>query len=52
MLLVVKDPSPADLDEKKRPNPRPTTIRYPGSHVIDSAGNAVGFCVHTARDRM
>jgi D-serine deaminase-like pyridoxal phosphate-dependent protein len=30
----------------------PTTIRYPGSHVIDSAGSVVDFYVHTARDRM
>ena len=26
MLLLVKDPSPADLDEEKRPNPRPYVI--------------------------
>jgi D-serine deaminase-like pyridoxal phosphate-dependent protein len=30
----------------------PTTIRYPGSHVIDAAGDVVDFYVHTARDRM
>jgi len=29
----------------------PTTIRYPGSHVIDSAGKVIDFFVHTARDR-
>ena len=26
MLLLVKDPSPADLDEEKRPNPRPWVV--------------------------
>lgn len=26
LLLIVKDPSPADLDEEKRPNPRPYVI--------------------------
>jgi dipeptidyl aminopeptidase/acylaminoacyl peptidase len=26
MLLIVKDPSPADLDEEKRPNPRPWVV--------------------------
>jgi len=26
MLLSIKDPSPADLDEEKRPNPRPYVI--------------------------
>ena len=30
----------------------PTTIRYPGSHVIDSAGEVVDFYLHTARDRL
>lgn len=29
----------------------PTTIRYPGSHVIDSAGEVVDYFLHTARDR-
>jgi D-serine deaminase-like pyridoxal phosphate-dependent protein len=29
----------------------PTTIRYPGSHVIDAAGNVVDYYLHTARDR-
>jgi len=29
----------------------PTTIRYPGSHVIDSEGQVVDFFLHTARDR-
>lgn len=29
----------------------PTTVRYPGSHVIDSAGVVVDFVLHTARDR-
>jgi D-serine deaminase-like pyridoxal phosphate-dependent protein len=29
----------------------PTTIRYPGIHVIDSAGKAVDYYLHTARDR-
>ena len=30
----------------------PTTIRYPGSHLIDSAGEVVDFYLHTARDRL
>jgi len=30
----------------------PTTIRYPGSHVINSAGAVVDYYLHTARDRM
>jgi len=30
----------------------PTTIRYPGVHVIDSAGKVVDYFVHTARDRL
>jgi len=30
----------------------PTTIRYPGSHVIDSAGNVTDYYLHTARDRL
>ena len=30
----------------------PTTIRYPGSHVIDSDGEVVDFYLHTARDRL
>jgi D-serine deaminase-like pyridoxal phosphate-dependent protein len=29
----------------------PTTIRYPGIHVIDTAGNVVDYYLHTARDR-
>jgi D-serine deaminase-like pyridoxal phosphate-dependent protein len=29
----------------------PTTIRYPGIHVIDAAGAVVDYYVHTARDR-
>jgi D-serine deaminase-like pyridoxal phosphate-dependent protein len=29
----------------------PTTIRYPGIHVIDTAGDVVDYYVHTARDR-
>jgi D-serine deaminase-like pyridoxal phosphate-dependent protein len=29
----------------------PTTIRYPGSHVIDTAGEVVDYYLHTARDR-
>jgi len=29
----------------------PTTVRYSGSHVIDSAGKVVDFFEHTARDR-
>jgi len=30
----------------------PTTIRYPGIHVIDTAGEVVDYYMHTARDRM
>ena len=30
----------------------PTTIRYPGIHVIDSAGEVVDYYPHTARDRL
>ena len=52
MVLLVKDPSPADLDEEKRPNPRPWVIdrlqfkrdyvgyldnRHTHVHVIDIA---------------
>jgi D-serine deaminase-like pyridoxal phosphate-dependent protein len=29
----------------------PTTIRYPGIHVIDAAGEVVDYFLHTARDR-
>lgn len=29
----------------------PTTIRYPGSYVLDEAGDVVDFYPHTARDR-
>jgi len=29
----------------------PTTIRYPGIHVIDAAGEVVDYYLHTARDR-
>jgi len=29
----------------------PTTIRYPGIHVIDTAGKVVDYFLHTARDR-
>ena len=29
----------------------PTTIRYPGSYVIDAEGAVVDFYPHTARDR-
>lgn len=29
----------------------PTTIRYPGSHVIDAKGAVVDYYLHTARDR-
>ena len=29
----------------------PTTIRYPGSHVIDADGKVVDYFLHTARDR-
>jgi D-serine deaminase-like pyridoxal phosphate-dependent protein len=30
----------------------PTTIRYPGSHVIDNSGDVVDYYLHTARDRI
>ncbi len=30
----------------------PTTIRYPGIHVIDTAGEVVDYYVHTSRDRL
>ncbi len=30
----------------------PTTILYPGSHVMDTAGKKVDYYVHTARDRL
>lgn len=30
----------------------PTTIRYPGIHVIDSEGDVTDYYVHTARDRL
>jgi len=30
----------------------PTTIRYPGIHVVDSSGNVVDYYVHTASDRL
>ena len=30
----------------------PTTIRYPGIHVIDTAGEVVDYYLHTARDRL
>ena len=30
----------------------PTTIRYPGIHVIDTAGSVVDYYLHTARDRL
>jgi D-serine deaminase-like pyridoxal phosphate-dependent protein len=30
----------------------PTTIRYPGIHVIDVAGEVVDYYLHTARDRL
>jgi D-serine deaminase-like pyridoxal phosphate-dependent protein len=30
----------------------PTTIRYPGIHVIDAAGEVVDYYLHTARDRL
>ena len=30
----------------------PTTIRYPGIHVIDSDGNVVDYYSHAARDRL
>ena len=29
----------------------PTTIRYPGSHVINAEGEVVDYFLHTARDR-
>ncbi len=29
----------------------PTTIRYPGIHVVDSTGKVVDYFLHTARDR-
>ena len=30
----------------------PTTIRYPGVHVLDSAGQVVEYFLHTSRDRL
>jgi D-serine deaminase-like pyridoxal phosphate-dependent protein len=30
----------------------PTTIRHPGSHVIDREGSVVDYYLHTARDRL
>ena len=30
----------------------PTTIRYPGIHVVNSAGEIVDYYLHTARDRL
>ena len=30
----------------------PTTIRYPGIHVMDTAGAVVDYYLHTARDRL
>jgi len=30
----------------------PTTIRYPGIHVVDSAGKVIDYYLHTARDRI
>lgn len=30
----------------------PTTIRYPGIHVVDNAGEVVDYYLHTARDRL
>jgi D-serine deaminase-like pyridoxal phosphate-dependent protein len=30
----------------------PTTIRYPGVHVIDTGGNVIDYYLHTARDRL
>ena len=30
----------------------PTTIRYPGIHVLDTTGEVVDYYVHTARDRL
>jgi len=29
----------------------PTTVRYPGSHVVDAEGTVIDFQEHTARDR-
>ena len=29
----------------------PTTVRYPGAYLIDAAGRAVGYLLHSARDR-
>jgi len=29
----------------------PTTIRYPGSYVLDGQGEVVDYYPHTARDR-
>ena len=29
----------------------PTTIRYPGAHVVDDSGSVVDYFLHTARDR-
>ena len=29
----------------------PTTIRYPGSYLVDAAGSVIDFIEHTARDR-
>ena len=29
----------------------PTTIRYPGSHVVNAAGDVIDYYEHTARDR-
>jgi D-serine deaminase-like pyridoxal phosphate-dependent protein len=30
----------------------PTTIRYPGIHVLDAAGEVIDYYLHTARDRL
>jgi len=30
----------------------PTTIRYPGIHMLDTAGEVVDYYLHTARDRL
>jgi D-serine deaminase-like pyridoxal phosphate-dependent protein len=30
----------------------PTTVRYPGSYVVDSEGAVVDYFEHTARDRV
>ena len=30
----------------------PTTIRYPGCHVIDGSGQVTDYFIHTARDRL